>query len=264
VSALGSVPNVYNYLDLSNAGQLGYQDNLVPAANLAAEVVGGDGGPGFDSVAGFATNVNSYVATVETFLPNPDLVVGGIVLYEGSSFFDWSRHLDVTDHVEPVRNGLIAAGFPPGIGALVDTGQNGWGGPERPTAVSTSFDVDTYVAESRLDRRRTGGPGATRSVPDSASARPPAPPTASTPTHGLSRRAPPTGRRPGRRARSGPALRGAPHLVRPGVGGAPRGDRGHQRHAGRAAPRSLVPGAVRPTGRERLPAGRIAPSGAGG
>jgi cellulose 1,4-beta-cellobiosidase len=116
-------------------------------------VVGGAGGPGFDSVAGFATNVNSYVATVETFLPDPDLVVGGIVLYEGSSFFDWSRHLDVTDHVEPVRNGLIAAGFPPEIGALVDTGQNGWGGPERPTAVSTSFDVDTYVAESRLDRR---------------------------------------------------------------------------------------------------------------
>jgi cellulose 1,4-beta-cellobiosidase len=36
---------------------------------------------------------------------------------------------------------------------LIDTSRNGWGGPNRPTAVSTSTDLNTYVNQSRLDRR---------------------------------------------------------------------------------------------------------------
>jgi len=48
---------------------------------------------------------------------------------------------------------LIAAGFPERIGALLDTSRNGWGGPARPAAVSTSGDVNTFVDPSRVDRR---------------------------------------------------------------------------------------------------------------
>ncbi len=36
---------------------------------------------------------------------------------------------------------------------LIDTSRNGWGGSARPTAVSVSYDVNTYVDQSRLDRR---------------------------------------------------------------------------------------------------------------
>jgi cellulose 1,4-beta-cellobiosidase len=36
---------------------------------------------------------------------------------------------------------------------LIDTSRNGWGGVNRPTAVSTSTDLNTYVDQSRIDRR---------------------------------------------------------------------------------------------------------------
>jgi cellulose 1,4-beta-cellobiosidase len=41
----------------------------------------------------------------------------------------------------------------PGIGMLIDTSRNGWGGPDRPQAASTSTDVNVFVDESRIDRR---------------------------------------------------------------------------------------------------------------
>jgi cellulose 1,4-beta-cellobiosidase len=40
-----------------------------------------------------------------------------------------------------------------GFGMLVDTSRNGWGGADRPTEVSDSTDLNTYVDESRVDRR---------------------------------------------------------------------------------------------------------------
>ena len=36
---------------------------------------------------------------------------------------------------------------------LIDTSRNGWGGPNRPTGPSTSTDPNTFVDQSRLDRR---------------------------------------------------------------------------------------------------------------
>ena len=36
---------------------------------------------------------------------------------------------------------------------LIDTSRNGWGGAARPTAASTSTDLNTYVDASRIDRR---------------------------------------------------------------------------------------------------------------
>lgn len=36
---------------------------------------------------------------------------------------------------------------------MADTSSNGWGGPNRPTAVSSSTDLNTYDDDSRVDRR---------------------------------------------------------------------------------------------------------------
>jgi cellulose 1,4-beta-cellobiosidase len=52
---------------------------------------------------------------------------------------------------------LISAGLPANIGMLIDTSRNGWGGPDRPTAASTSTDVNTFVNASRIDRRIHAG-----------------------------------------------------------------------------------------------------------
>lgn len=94
---LGTLPNVYNYLDISSAGRLGWDDNLSPAATLAADLVAGDGGPGFDTVTGFATNVGDYPAAVEPFLPDPDLVVGGIPIWE-TGYYEFNRHLSADSY----------------------------------------------------------------------------------------------------------------------------------------------------------------------
>jgi cellulose 1,4-beta-cellobiosidase len=52
---------------------------------------------------------------------------------------------------------MISAGFPSNIGMLVDTSRNGWGGANRPTAQSTSTVLDTFVDQSRIDRRAHRG-----------------------------------------------------------------------------------------------------------
>jgi cellulose 1,4-beta-cellobiosidase len=36
---------------------------------------------------------------------------------------------------------------------LIDTSRNGWGGADRPTAVSTATNLNDYVNESRIDTR---------------------------------------------------------------------------------------------------------------
>ena len=52
---------------------------------------------------------------------------------------------------------MIAAGFPSDIGMLIDTARNGWGGASRPTLLSTSTDLETFVNSSRVDKRSHRG-----------------------------------------------------------------------------------------------------------
>jgi cellulose 1,4-beta-cellobiosidase len=40
---------------------------------------------------------------------------------------------------------------------IIDTSRNGWGGSARPTAASTSTDLNTFVDQSRVDRRIHAG-----------------------------------------------------------------------------------------------------------
>ena len=43
--------------------------------------------------------------------------------------------------------------MPGTIGMLIDTSRSGWGGADRPESVSSSSELNTYVDESRVDRR---------------------------------------------------------------------------------------------------------------
>jgi cellulose 1,4-beta-cellobiosidase len=49
-------------------------------------------------------------------------------------------------------NAFVSAGLPSGIGMLIDTSRNGWGGAARPSGASGST-VDAYVDSGRIDRR---------------------------------------------------------------------------------------------------------------
>ncbi len=155
LDTLSPLPNVYTYLDAGDAGRAGWDIDFANLATLITQTVSGTA-EGTGSVDGIATDVADYVPVEEPFLPDPDLTVTGIPLYQ-SRFYDWNPYFDELDYATALRSTLIANGFPSGLGVVIDTSRNGWGGPHRPTAVSTSTDVNTYVDESRIDRRPSRG-----------------------------------------------------------------------------------------------------------
>lgn len=153
LDALHDVGNVYSYIDAAHAGWLGWPSNAQPAAQLFAEVVG-DTEAGFDSVAGFVTNTANSTPLAEPFLEDVQL---GSTPVRSATFYQWNADFDETDWTAHLYDLLVAEGFPSSIGMLIDTSRNGWGGPERPTELSSSTNLDTYVDESRVDRRTHRG-----------------------------------------------------------------------------------------------------------
>ena len=142
---LHTLPNTYNYIDAAHHGWIGWDDNFGATADLMATTARGAVG-GFDTVQGFISNTANYGALVEPFLTVNDTT-------RQSKWIDWNRYVDEQSFVIAFRAKLIASGFNSNIGMLIDTSRNGWGGAARPTAASTSTDVNTMVNDSRLDRR---------------------------------------------------------------------------------------------------------------
>jgi len=70
-----------------------------------------------------------------------------------SRWVDWNTFVDELSFAQALRTRLVGEGFDPGIGMLIDTSRNGWGGPARPAAPSTAADLNTFVEQSRADRR---------------------------------------------------------------------------------------------------------------
>jgi cellulose 1,4-beta-cellobiosidase len=153
ISKLRPISNVYMYLDIAHSGWLGWDTNFNGAVTLFTNTLSASqGGPGLDSIDGFITDTANYTPTEEPFLPSPNLTVGGRRLLE-ATFYEFNPFFDGLDYATALRNAFIGRGFPSGIGMLIDTSRNGWGGTNRPTAVSTSTDLNTYVDQSRIDRR---------------------------------------------------------------------------------------------------------------
>ncbi|MFJ4525536.1 glycoside hydrolase family 6 protein [Streptomyces sp. NPDC088810] len=152
---LHALPNVYTYLDFAQSGWLGWDGNLTQSVQLYTDVAQGTAA-GLSSVDGLVTNVSNYIPLEEPFLTDPDRTVGGNVV-KSAKFYEWNANFDESDFTRNVHRALVAAGWPASTGMVVDTSRNGWGGPARPTAESTSTALDTYVTESRIDRRAHRG-----------------------------------------------------------------------------------------------------------
>jgi cellulose 1,4-beta-cellobiosidase len=146
--------NIYNYLDLGHHAWLGWDSNFGPAVTLLTNVVKGTTA-GFASVDGFISNTANYSALQEPFFTITTQVGGQSI--RQSHWVDWNQYVDELSFVQGFRNALITAGFPSTTGMLIDTSRNGWGGSARPTAASTSTDVNTFVNNSRIDRRIHAG-----------------------------------------------------------------------------------------------------------
>jgi cellulose 1,4-beta-cellobiosidase len=149
---LGSLPNTYNYVDAGHHGWLGWDENFNGSAELFAQM---GRMAGMSTVQGFITNTANYSTLKEPFL-DPNGSLAGIELRQ-SKWLDWNPYVDELSFAQAFRNKLVSLGFDASIGMLIDTSRNGWGGSARPTAKSSASDLDTFVNQSRVDRRVHAG-----------------------------------------------------------------------------------------------------------
>ncbi|QCD59358.1 glycoside hydrolase family 6 protein [Streptomyces hawaiiensis] len=154
LNKLGDVPNVYNYVDAGHHGWIGWDDNFGPSATLFKEAATAEGAT-VNDVHGFITNTANYSALKEDHFSIGDNVAGKSV--RESKWVDWNRYVDELSFAQAFRNQLVSAGFNSGIGMLIDTSRNGWGGAARPTGPGAQTSVDTYVDGGRYDRRINPG-----------------------------------------------------------------------------------------------------------
>ncbi|MFF4501773.1 glycoside hydrolase family 6 protein [Streptomyces sp. NPDC001401] len=150
LAKLGAIPNVYNYIDAGHHGWLGWDDNFAPSANVLKQAATSEGAT-VDDVQGFITNTANYSALKENNFTINDTVNGTSV--RQSKWVDWNRYVDELSYAQAFRNELVSVGFNSGIGMLIDTSRNGWGGTARPTGPGATTSVDTYVDGGRYDRR---------------------------------------------------------------------------------------------------------------
>jgi cellulose 1,4-beta-cellobiosidase len=164
LNKLHAIPNVYTYIDAAHHGWIGWSSNFGPTADLLSSTAAGTTA-GRASVDGFIVNTANYSALQEPFFQASTTVNGQTV--RQSKWVDWNDYVDELSFAQAFRNRLVSGGFSANIGMLIDTSRNGWGncvvapcaagGANRPTAASTSTDVNTFVNQSRVDRRIHAG-----------------------------------------------------------------------------------------------------------
>jgi cellulose 1,4-beta-cellobiosidase len=149
------ITNTYNYIDAAHSGWLGWDTNFGPAISLFASTAAGTTA-GYASVDGFITDTANYTPLAEPFLTDPNLTINGQPV-KSSNFFQYNNYFGELQYAQDFYTKAVAAGFSANLGMLIDTSRDGWGGPNRPTAVSTSTDLNTYVNQSRIDKRPSRG-----------------------------------------------------------------------------------------------------------
>jgi cellulose 1,4-beta-cellobiosidase len=154
LNKLHAITNVYTYIDAAHHAWLGWDSNFQPAVDLFHSTVAGTTA-GVDSVDGFIVNTANYSATTEPHFTVNTTVNGTSV--RQSEWVDWNFYIDEQTFAAALRSALISKGFRQGLGMLIDTSRNGWGGAERPSGPSSSTDLNTFVDDSRVDRRIHAG-----------------------------------------------------------------------------------------------------------
>ncbi|MET7669583.1 glycoside hydrolase family 6 protein [Micromonospora luteifusca] len=154
LARLGTVPNVYAYLDISHHGEVGWPEDSAPLTALLFQAAS-TAGSTVANVHGFVANTANYSVLREEYF-HADDVVNGQPVYQ-SRWVDWNPFVDEVPYAQHLRELLTAAGFSPEVGVVVDTSRNGWGGPARPTGPATPSEVNRYVDGSRIDRRAKVG-----------------------------------------------------------------------------------------------------------
>jgi cellulose 1,4-beta-cellobiosidase len=152
LNKFSALPNVYSYIDIAHSGWLGWDSNFNPAVQLMTSVVRGATPSGrLDVISGFISNTANYTPSVEPYLTDTNLSIGGQPV-KSAKFYEYNPYNDEVDFTSGLYTAFVAAGFPATLGMLIDTSRNGWGGAARPTGASGTT-VDAYVNSGRIDRR---------------------------------------------------------------------------------------------------------------
>ena len=153
IGTLRQIPNTYAYIDVGHHGWLGWDTNFNPFVTQLKTVGAGVPG-GIGKIDGFIGNTANTGPTVEPFM-TANQSIGGNPVRSLQGWYDWNQYIDEQSYLIALRNALTSGSgaYPTSIGMLIDTSRNGWGGPDRPTAASTSTDLRTFVMESRIDQR---------------------------------------------------------------------------------------------------------------
>ncbi|RLP95031.1 cellulose 1,4-beta-cellobiosidase [Micromonospora sp. BL4] len=154
LAKLGTLGNVYNYIDAAHHGWIGWDTNFGPTADLLKTAAVASGST-VANVHGFIVNTANYSALREPYVKITDTVNGTSV--RQSKWIDWNFYVDELSFAQAFRQKLVQVGFDANIGMLIDTSRNGWGGTARPTGPGATTSVDTYVNGGRIDRRIHAG-----------------------------------------------------------------------------------------------------------
>ncbi|MFE9954147.1 glycoside hydrolase family 6 protein [Micromonospora sp. NPDC005299] len=154
LAKLGTLGNVYNYIDAAHHGWIGWDSNFGPTADMLKSAAVASGST-VHNVHGFIVNTANYSALKEPYVKITDTVNGTSV--RQSKWIDWNQYVDELSFAQGFRQKLVSVGFDSNIGMLIDTSRNGWGGTARPTGPGATTSVDTYVNGGRIDRRIHAG-----------------------------------------------------------------------------------------------------------
>ncbi|HYD42317.1 MAG TPA: glycoside hydrolase family 6 protein [Anaeromyxobacter sp.] len=154
VNTLRTIPNVYLYVDAAHSGWLGWPNNSSGFVNLMNTVANGFTG-GKSAIEGFVNDTANTLPLREPFMTATQTVGGQQVM--SARFYEFNPDIDETSYVADMWSRFNQAGWPTTMAFITDTSRNGWGGPQRPTAASTSTDLNTFVNASKVDRRAHRG-----------------------------------------------------------------------------------------------------------
>jgi cellulose 1,4-beta-cellobiosidase len=155
LNKLHAISNVYTYIDAAHDAWLGWSTNFDPAITLFHNVVAGTTA-GMQSADGFITDTANTLPLREPFMTSGQTVGGQQI--NSHTFYQSNPYIQESTYASDFwTKATTTGGFPASIGMLIDTGRNGWGGPDRPTAASTSTDLNTFVNASKIDKRPARG-----------------------------------------------------------------------------------------------------------
>ena len=143
---------VYTYIDAAHHGWIGWDTNFNPTAQVICQALNA-GGASPSDLHGLITNTANYSALQEPFIDINGTINGQQI--RQSDWIDWNQYNEELSFAQAFRQQVVnsCSGVDPNIGMLIDTSRNGWGGPNRPTGPSASTDLNTFVDQSRIDRR---------------------------------------------------------------------------------------------------------------